>query len=254
MLELPPHHIHLWLAFPDEIQDADLLRRYQALLTPDEQLRQRRFIFGKDRHRYLVTRALVRTVLSRYAPLAPEQWAFAPNAHGKPLITNSEPQAQSLLFSVSHTQGLIALGVRRDGALGVDVEQLRSRPTALDIAQRFFSNAESQALAQLPPALQTERFLEYWTLKEAYFKARGLGLFAGLDQLSFESLPDQRVCLTLSEALQDDPARWRFWRCRPSLQHVIAVCAEQRGEQAQQLLGKKVVPLGAEQVLEIVQY
>jgi len=35
--------------------------------------------FDIDRHCYLVTRALLRTVLSRYAAVKPQEWALVPS-------------------------------------------------------------------------------------------------------------------------------------------------------------------------------
>ena len=42
-----------------------------------------------------------------------------------------------------------------------------------------------QELRALPPERQKERFFEYWTLKEAYIKARGMGLSIPLGKFSF---------------------------------------------------------------------
>ena len=66
--------MHVWLVHQDEARDPDLLPRYHALMTPDEAARQRRFMFERGRHEFLLTRALVRTTLSRYAAVAPEDW------------------------------------------------------------------------------------------------------------------------------------------------------------------------------------
>lgn len=54
------------------------------MLSTEELRQQRRFYFERDRHRYLVTRAMVRTVLSKYAAIAPEQWRFTTNSYGRP--------------------------------------------------------------------------------------------------------------------------------------------------------------------------
>ena len=94
--------IHLYFACDGEITDQDLLARYGSLLNADEQQQQQRFHFAKHRHQYLVTRALVRTILSRYVnAIAPPQWVFSRNQYGKPAIANS--LAQPLYFNISHT-------------------------------------------------------------------------------------------------------------------------------------------------------
>ena len=65
MLHLHPDRIQLWLAFCDEIADQQLLADYRRLLVEEERQKEMRFHFARDRHRYLITRALVRTMLSR---------------------------------------------------------------------------------------------------------------------------------------------------------------------------------------------
>src|SRR5437763_959951 len=80
------------------------------------------FHFARDRRRYLVTRALVRTVLSRYMDIAPREWAFAVNDYGRPLITNAAAAARQISFNVSHTDSLIILAIAQGHELGVDVE------------------------------------------------------------------------------------------------------------------------------------
>ena len=45
-----------------------------------------RFVFERDRRSFLMTRALVRTILSRYATVAPADWRFIANVHGRPEI------------------------------------------------------------------------------------------------------------------------------------------------------------------------
>src|SRR3954462_4772755 len=82
IIPLPPAEIHLWLAFYDEITGERLLSDYWALLNAAEKEQQKRFYFAKDRLRYLVTRALVRTVLSRYELIDPREWVFSTNAYG----------------------------------------------------------------------------------------------------------------------------------------------------------------------------
>ena len=251
-----PNRIDLWFTFLEDVaagpENSDLLQRYRALLSPPELQAQQRFHFEKDRHRYLVTRALVRTVLSRYAPIAPQDWVFTANAYGKPSVANSAASAQTLSFNVSHTQDLVLVGVTHGAALGVDVESTQ-RGAALDAAQAFFAPSEVADLAQLPAHLQANRFFQYWTLKESYIKARGLGLSIGLDQFSFDlSLPGS-VRLWVDPRQNDSAAHWRFWQLRPSPTHWVAVCVHNPNQSSNNapptLQARRVVPLGADQDL-----
>src|SRR3989440_6927232 len=121
-IPLTPGEIHIWLTFYDEVSDERLHSAYRELLSDAEKKQEPRFYFARDRRRYLVTRALVRTVLSRYVSIHPREWIFSTNAYGRPEIVNAQVRDGSLSFNISHTHSLIVLGVTRNRALGVDVE------------------------------------------------------------------------------------------------------------------------------------
>jgi len=166
-------------------------------------------------------------VLSRYADVAPAQWSFLADSHGRPRIDErNHPQARGLSFNLSHTRGLIAVAVARQPAIGVDVEHLGERPVSMGMAERYFTAQEIADLASLPAHRRQERFCEYWTLKESYLKARGLGLSIPLDRFGFQLCDAGPVRLTADPALDPDAQRWRFWQCRPTPEHLLAVCAD----------------------------
>lgn len=242
--------VDLWLAFYDEIVDERLLLRLRELLSEAEQRQQVRFYFADDRKRYLVTRALVRTVLSRYAPIAPAEWAFSANQFGRPQIANPEPECCGLSFNISHTRGLIALAVTRHRELGVDVENVRTRQVSTGIADRFFSPVEVAELATAPLEQRQDRFFEYWTFKESYIKACGMGLSMPLDQFSFHYPHERAVRIEIEPALGDDASRWSFWQCRPSAEHLLALCVERKGSGAMRLGVRKIVPTVMDEALE----
>jgi len=220
--------VDVWLAYYNEIADPALLDHYSSLLSAAERQQETRFHFADDRKRYRVTRALLRTTLSHYAPVAPAQWSFATNAYGCPRIAASHGSAAEISFNLSHTRGLIALAVSRGRAVGIDVENLAVREVSTGIADRFFAPAEVQALAAVAPARQQERFFEYWTFKESYIKARGMGLSIPLDKFSFCFPHEAAVQLALQAELGDDAARWDFAQYRPTPEHLLALCVERR--------------------------
>ncbi len=252
MRKIESGEIHLWFVFYEDIRDLGLLNRYRQLLTHEERLQEKRFHFENDQRRYLVTRALVRTVLSRYASISPEQWLFSTNAYGKPEIANADPAAQEITFNISHTQGLIVLGVSREKNLGVDAENVHVRQPSLDIAEHFFSLGEVAALTaqnernDLPGERQCDYFFQYWTLKEAYIKARGMGLSIPLNQFEFHFPREGQVSMSMHPSLNDAPSRWRFWQLRPESDFIVSVCVERSAEPDQHLLMQKIVPLESE--------
>lgn len=216
MLTLRPDVAHLHYVFSDEVQDTALLSAYHALMAPDEAKQQARFYFPEGRHEYLITRALVRSVLSLYAEVAPEDWTFVRNSHGRPEIAGPAG-GPNLRFNLSNTRGLIACLVALDRDVGADVEDTERRGGSLEVADRFFSPFEVDALHALPEGSQRARFFEYWTLKESYIKARGMGLAIPLDHFSFHLDDGPSIGIAFDPRLDDDPADWQFslWRPRP---------------------------------------
>lgn len=224
MIPIALDEIHLWLADYESIAPATL-KRLAPLLEVHELAQQRRFYLARDRCRYLVTRALVRSVLSRYLPIAPEAWRFSTNAYGRPAIANPDAGAR-LIFNLSHTHSLIALGVTWDRELGIDVENITSRLGSLDLARHFYAPNEADALATVPQSILQHRFFEYWTFKEAYIKARGMGLSIPLDKFSYRFPAPDAVEIDIADELDDAPAHWQFWQMRTGKDYLLALCAK----------------------------
>ena len=234
-LPLAEGQVHLWHVFSDAVSDPALLSRYRGLLSEDELERQRRYAFPRDRHQFLVTRALVRTVLSNYAGHAPRDWVFQHNAYGKPEI--ALPAGLPLRFNLSHTAGLVTCAVSAAAELGVDVEDLQRARQTLPLAHKYFAAAEVAALEQWPPEQRPVAFFQFWTLKEAYIKARGRGLSIPLGQFAFTLAPDRPPLISLAafpseghgtcptEWAGDQPDAWQFARIRLGGRYQIALAA-----------------------------
>jgi 4'-phosphopantetheinyl transferase len=243
--------IRLWCVFYEDIDDEQLLGEYRSLLSEDEQTQQQRFLLPADRKRYVVTRALLRTVLSRHfvSVIAPDQWIFVTGQYGRPEIARAHSEAKGISFSISHTKGLIILGIADRRSLGVDTEQLRRRQALLEIAQQFFAPAEVETLVTLCKREREQRFFEYWTLKESYIKARGMGLAIPLDQFSFRFSQDHRIELSVDPRQLDVAARWSFLQFWIKERYVVAVCAERMQDEFPCLVIYDAVPMVSERTL-----
>jgi 4'-phosphopantetheinyl transferase len=250
MEQIPQHRTDLWLAFPQEIRDPALLGRYRVLLDDEERARERRFHFEEDSHRYLVTRALVRTVLSRYAPVGPESWIFRSNARGRPEIANAGVAPGSISFNLSRTRDLVLCAVTGGRRVGADVENIERRELAAsEVASRSFSAREFAGWSALPAGERLEGFFHYWTLKEAYIKARGMGLSIPLERFSF-AFSGGGIELSIDARLGDSPAGWQFWLLRPTPRHVAAVCTQRLPLAQDPPHTRKTVPLVSDETFE----
>lgn len=218
--------IHIWFTRPLQHQHAELLNSYKNLLTPDELARQQRYRFEKDQHDALITRAFVRDVLSHYADVAPQDWRFSKGEKDKPEIVDPP---LPLRFNISHTHNFIACAVTLEHDIGLDVEHIERNNDILAIADRYFSPSEVKELFSLPEEQQRSRFFDYWTLKESYIKACGLGLAIPLDHFSFtigsteKATDNDNIQLSFAPQRQDTPSHWRSWLFYPNEQYRIAM-------------------------------
>lgn len=250
---LGENEVHVWTVLPDELDDGELLAAYAALMNDEERARERRFRFQQGRHECRVTRALVRTTLSRYAAVAPESWVFAVNKHGCPSIAEGQCELP-LRFNLAHTRGLIACAVTLDRDVGVDAEYIDRRSDTVSIADHFFSPSEVADLRALPAERQRERFFHYWTLKESYIKARGMGLAIPLDQFSFHLGHDYEtrsgaegnagaIRISFDPRLGDNPESWQFRMYVPLERHRLAVGVRCGRDVDATVVVKRTVPL-----------
>ena len=177
----------------------------------------------------MATRALVRTVLSSHAETAPAEWRFVEGERGKPYIADPETGAPPLHFNLTNTRGLVVCAVRRAYAARRGCRVDRATRGDGERRRRVFSRRELEALHSLPPSKQRERFFSYWTLKESYIKARGMGLALPLDQFSFLLEPGPEIGVTFDEQLADSPERWRFNLFSASPRHMVAVGVDTGG-------------------------
>ena len=200
---MEPNLLHLWCAYPEDLFNEEACA---ALLSEDERARWQRFRFEKHRREYLATHALLRSALSHYAARPAAEWRFTANEFGKPAI---EPVC-GLEFNVSNSVEMVVCLVSERGVVGVDVEPAARAEAMLEVAAEVFSAAERAQLGALPTAEQLDRALSLWTLKEAYIKARGMGLSLGLNRFSFLFGGSAGIRLEMDAELNDPPERWRF--------------------------------------------
>jgi 4'-phosphopantetheinyl transferase len=178
----------------------------------------------------LATRAFIRLVLTQYADLRPSELRFRSNPYGKPEI-DLPKSARILRFNLSHTRGLLVGAVTCGREVGVDVEAIDRMVDIEAIANRFFSTTEKVALQSLSVPERRQRFFEYWTLKEAFVKARGEGLSLPLDGFAFVKLDNEGITIKFDPILHEEPGNWHFALFQAELGHLIAVALRRRPDE-----------------------
>ena len=218
---LSDREVHVWTAV------LSLMAPYQAelngLLSPDERARAERFRFTDDAGRYVMSRGLLRVLLSRYLDTPPETMIFHSNRWGKPAL--AEPGASSLLFNLSHSGDKALIALSRTREVGVDIERVRPDLAVEALAARYFSTSEAAALTALPESERRQAFFQLWARKEAYLKGCGTGISGGLGRFSFAY---DRAGGHWSVQSSDDPraANWSVRDVPAGDDYTAAVAAE----------------------------
>lgn len=247
-IPLGEDELHLWFSIPEAIEEPKLLDDYLTILDEEERAQQKRFYFDRHRQQYLVSHALVRCTLSRYLNVEPHAWTFTKNQFGRPdaVIPSGMKPIQ---YNLSHTEGLVVCGILVHREMGVDVEDTERRGKTVEIADSFFSPSEIADLNQLPSEFQRDRFFDYWTLKEAYMKARGIGLSLGLENFSFRLRRHEPITIAFTDKIQDRPQSWQFALLRPTVRHRAALAVRRENQNDLTVRVFETVPLKEEREL-----
>ena len=142
------------------------------------------------------------------------------------------------------------MGVSRHRAIGVDTENVTRSPASMEMAEHFCSRNEiAQLRSELDENRQSERLLDFWTLKEAYVKARRMGLSIPLNQISL-SLPGSRgIEVAFDGSVHDHGDNWAFWMLRPSADHKSAVCVARSPGTTLAFAVRSAIPLVMHQMI-----
>jgi 4'-phosphopantetheinyl transferase len=192
-------------------------------LSPDERARAARFVFDRDRRRFITSHAWTRIAIASCLDCAPASLRFATGARGKPFLVGA---AQDIRFNLAHSgeRALIAIGTGQE--IGVDLEAHRSIDP-LEIARGLFAPAEVAVLEALSEADRAPAFFRGWTRKEAFIKALGDGFSFPVHQFEVTLAEDPSAQLLRSCAvLRDATSRWRVIALPAEPGYTAALAAE----------------------------
>jgi 4'-phosphopantetheinyl transferase len=164
--------INKWEAQFDELKQT---------LTASEMNRLKLIHHEKLQGRYIVTRYILRALISSCFGIAPYSMEFETNDYGKPYL-RSEARDEKINFNISHSGNLLVLGMCKDFDIGVDVEKIRSRKDLYAVSDKFFSPEENGLVNSFSGKEKLTVFYKLWILKEAYAKAKGIPMMSLLDK------------------------------------------------------------------------
>ena len=216
-----PDNVQAWYAATTHLSDPHRVDRALAWLAPAERDRYARFFGDEDRRMFLLGRTMARTLVGRAAGIAPTAWQWREGPHGRPEIGSPD---SSLRFNLAHSAGLVVCALASGREVGIDVEDLARRPIDPALVRRYCAPAEIADIDAQPRHQWHHRFLIYWTLKEAYLKARGLGISVPLANICF-SLDSNAARISFRDSLAGTDDRWTFHLTQPTDRHLVAIAA-----------------------------
>lgn len=217
---IQPGEVHLWRAGLDTPSGADW-----DLLSPEEQQRAHRFRFDLHRARFARAHAITRLILASYTGIPADQLQIEVNRFGKPFLSHLTPF--DVRFNLSHSGGLMLLGVTAGLEIGVDVELHAENLDWRQIAANTFSPREIAIIENLmQDDARRSEFYRLWTLKEAYLKANGQGLAGNLDRVEVQSNPEDELSFLSLPGGEYEKQRWQVFVFKPASAASGAVVVE----------------------------
>jgi 4'-phosphopantetheinyl transferase len=174
--------VHVWRINLNQ----NRMERLERMLSADERERAERFVFARDKRRFVVGRAVLRMMLANYLELKPECIRFSYGTEGKPFL--AQGIERNLSFNLTNCEDLALAAFSIDREVGIDLERLDREIEVEEIAAQFFTPGEVAAIRALRPEFRHLRFFEFWTRKEAYIKALGYGLSVPLNEFDVASI------------------------------------------------------------------
>jgi 4'-phosphopantetheinyl transferase len=186
---------------------ASEFERILSYVQPEEQARIKRFHFHIDAKRALVGRLLMRTALVQTTRVSWAHIVLQRSSKGKPYWTppsdyKASPGSCIPEFNISHHGSWVVLATELDSLIGCDIMSIELPGRNKDI-NRFFVDMRNCFTEHEWPVIRTQasereqlaQFFTFWTLKEAFVKAIGVGIGFDLQRVEFyrESPPETRA-------------------------------------------------------------
>lgn len=171
-------------------------------------------------------RFYLRLLLGAYLGLAGKDIHIIRRIRGKPELDRAISKGQ-LNFSVARSHGCYLIGISSGAAIGVDLEiAARQAGQPLALARRYFSQAETAALAALDEQELHRAFMHTWACKEAIVKASGMGIANQLCRFSVDINPGNPPSVL---TMQDDaPSAWQLAMAEPAHGAIAVVAVRQK--------------------------
>jgi 4'-phosphopantetheinyl transferase len=193
--------IHIWTVSVDMPENQ--VERLQSVLTAEEKTKASFYKFESAQHSYIVTKSVLRILLSAYLDTNPADIVLGAHKKGKPYLVSDT----SIFFNISNSHDICVYAFSREAEVGIDIEKIRDLPDIDLLIEKNLTSREKKYF-QKDPDNKLTRFFQFWTFKESYLKAIGEGMRLTPENLEF-SLEDGTIKLR-SVNYGFDAANWQF--------------------------------------------
>lgn len=217
-----PGDVHVWRA---DFDQAGVDTRFLNCLSADERRRAGQYRNEQGRRHFVLGRAILRDILSRYMHQSPKDIEITYGEAGKPAVAGFQA-GSPLEFNLSHSAGLALYGFSANIRIGVDLEKIREMLDRDAIVRRFFCESEAAAYFRLAPQEREGAFFRSWTRKEAVLKALGDGLTRSLRSIEVTLSPGEAPRLLSVSARALDARSWTLADLAPAEGYAAALAAQ----------------------------
>ena len=196
-MNLSTNNAHIWHITFNNKKLLSINKLFQ-ILNKDERIKSRSFMQQRDQKNYIITHAYLRILLTKYYPtISPKSWVFSKNKYGKPFL--SKEHNINIYFNISHTYSAVAFIFTKSNVCGIDIEEDRNLILDEQVINLTLSDKEKNIyqISKNKNAL----FYRFWTLKEAYLKACGIGLSQKIRQTDYSFIKniDSELFVTFNQ-------------------------------------------------------
>lgn len=191
------NEVHIWSA--SILKCKENLENHIAVLSPDEIQRTESYRFSKDKNKFIISRSILRNILSRYIEQSAKDIEFVYGLWGKPSLLR---QHNFVYFNASHSGDYVLYAITRNFEIGIDLEYIDKNFDMESLASYFLSPKELEYWRELRGDEQTNYFFSYWAKKEAVLKSSGKGWLK--DEI--KQIPDFHAinqCKKISNKMKD---------------------------------------------------
>lgn len=158
--------LHLWSM---QLEEKMYQNEFLSYLNADEVQRAERFHFKIHRQRFIIARAVLRSIIGLYLNINPKNVQLMYGFKGKPYLSDTELQ-----FNLSHSHDMAVYAFVYRMSVGIDIEKIQNHYND-NVAKRFFSEKEYLVFSALPEEQKLTVFYKMWTEKESIMKGLGEG-------------------------------------------------------------------------------